>query len=266
MKLSIGQAWDEAKAVLRADGGAIMAVALALSVLPGAILETLSPSAMRTSDSPWYVAVLGLVVALLSLAGQLAISRIALGPSTTVGAAIGLGFRRVPALFGALFLMFLPFALIAGLLLYSVGGFTDDATKVAANNVLPALFFLAIGTLLLIRLLFLTPLAADQDLNSIQLVKTGWRLTSGHFLKLLLLVLLLGIVALVIIGALGGALGAVALLVLGPVEPGNTSALLVALIQQVLAAVVSVLFVVVVCRLYRQATTGAVSVPHAGHD
>jgi hypothetical protein len=59
----------------------------------------------------------------------------------------------------------------------------------------------------------------------------------------------------------------VVILMLGPIEPGNVSALLVALIQQGLSTLVSVLFVVVVCRLYAQVVSGTnVSVPHAGHE
>ena len=108
MKLSIGQAWDETKAVFRADGGPILAIALALSVLPGAILETMAPTNLRTTDTPGWVSVIGLLVALLSLASQLAVSRIALGPPTTVGEALAHAFRRMPALFGGLFLVILP--------------------------------------------------------------------------------------------------------------------------------------------------------------
>jgi hypothetical protein len=60
----------------------------------------------------------------------------------------------------------------------------------------------------------------------------------------------------------------VVLIAFGEVAPGNLSALLVALIRQGLGALVSVLFVVVICRLYVQATGGAAttSVPHAGGE
>lgn len=265
MKLSIGQAWDEAKGVFRADGGAITAIALALTVLPGAILETVSPSNTRTVETPWWVGVLGLAVALIGLASQIAISRIALGSSTTVGGALKLAFQRLPALFGALFLVALPF-LILGFL--AVGG------AVNPNNLPPAqavalLVLLLAGLFVLIRLLFMTPLAADHQDNSIALIRSAWRLSKGHFLKLFGLILLLMLVALLLLGALGGALSTVVLLALGSIEAGSLSALLVALIQQGLGAAVSVLFVVLICRLYVQATggtAGSVSVPHAGRD
>lgn len=268
MKLSIGQAWDETKAIVRTDGGAISAVALALSVLPGVVLETLSPSNARSSDGPWYIGVLGVVVAVLSLAGQLAIARIALGPSTTVGAAIGLGFRRVPALFGALFLAFLPFVLVLIVLAVVTGNGSLDSlpTQVPASFALPAVLIMLGGFYVLLRLLFLTPLAADRELNSVQLLKEGWRLSRGHALKLLGLVLIVLLVALILVGGLGGALAALVILLFGVAEPGNLSALFQGLIQQVLGAVISVLFALVVCRLYRQAAGVAASVPHAGGD
>ena len=129
------------------------------------------------------------------------------------------------------------------------------------------LLLLLLGIFVLIRLLFLTPLAADADLGPVALLKGAWRLSSGRFPKLFLLVLLLMLVALLLVGALGGALSAVVILALGKIAAGSVSALLVALIQQGLTALVSVLFVVVVCRLYAQAKGPAqVSVPHAGHE
>jgi hypothetical protein len=262
MKLSIGQAWDETKRVFRADGGAILAIALALTVLPGAILETVSPSGLRAADTSWWIGLLGFLSALIGLAGQLAISRIALGQSTTVGGALKLGIQRLPALFGALFLVALPFLVIG----YVMLGSATNPNQVPPGLVFALLIILVAGLFVLIRLLFMTPLAADRQDNAIELVRNAWRLSGGHFLKLFGLLLLLMVVALLLVGALGGALSAVVILALGPIEPGSVSTLLVAMIQQVLGAAVSVLFVVVVCRLYVQVTGRAeqASVPHAG--
>lgn len=262
MKLSIGQAWDEARRVFRADGGAIFTIALALLVLPGAILETVSPSGLRTTEAPWWISMLGLAAALIGLAGQIAISRIALGRSTTVGEALGLAFRRLPALFGALFLIALPFIVI---LYFMVGGALNP-NQMSPGQAFTLLIIMLAGLFVLIRLLFMTPLAADRQDNSIELIRSGWRLSKGRFLKLLGLLLLLIVVALLVMGGLGGAMSAVVILALGPVAAGNVSALLVALIQQTLGAAVSVLFVVMVCRLYVQATGSAepTTVPHAG--
>jgi hypothetical protein len=267
MKLSIGQAWDEAKGILRADGKAIFAIALALAVLPGAILETAAPSSLRNAQTSTWLSLLGLVAALLGIASQLAISRIALGPSTTVGKALALAFRRLPFLFSALLLAVLPFAVMLVLLTRTQGAAFDPRALPPALA-LAILAIILAGFFVLVRLMFVTPLAAHRDLGPVGLIKEGWRLSRGRWGKLFLLILLLMLVALLLVGALGGALSAMVILALGEIAPGNLSALLVALIQQVLAALVSVLFVVVVCRLYAQAVNGTVeaSVPQAGRD
>ncbi|WP_426267950.1 hypothetical protein [Sphingomonas sp. LHG3443-2] len=270
MKLSIGQAWDDTKAVFRADGGAIFAIALALTVLPGAILETAAPSGMRNTDTHWSIALLGFVAALLSLTSQIAVSRIALGHPTTVGGALALAFRRVLALLGALVLAIVPLALVLAALSLSLGATPTTTPANLPPSVLAGLLLaLLVLLFVLIRLMFLTPLAADTDLGPVALLKRTWQMTRGHFLKLFGLVVILMLVGLLLLGALGGALSAVIILAFGTIEPGNLSALLVALVQQLLAVLVSVLFIVVTCRLYLQASRGGeanVSVPHAGHS
>lgn len=265
MKLSIGQAWDEAKQILRTDGSAIIAVVLALQVLPGAVIETISPSALRTGPTPPLLSLFGLLTSLLAVAGQIAVSRIALGPSTTVGAALIHAFRRMPVLFAALLLMVLPFALVLIGVAAARGG-DLQAVSASPQVSLPLTLVLLAGLFVFIRLLFITPLAADTRLGPIALLKEAWRLSRGRVLKLILLVLLLALVALVLVFGLGGALSAVIVLALGSIAPGNVSALLVALVGQVLSAVISVCFALVICRLYVQArqSGAAVSVPDAG--
>lgn len=269
MKLSIGQAWDEARGVFRADGGAIFAVALALTVVPGAILETFAPSSTRTADTHWAIGLFGLIAALLSLTSQIAVSRIALGHPSTVGHALAHAFRRMPSLLGALMLAILPFALAISLLSMSAGVTQTLAPETVPAPVLAAMLILILAMLfVLVRLAFMTPLAADTDFGPINLLKQTWAKTRGHFLKLLGLIVLLMVVGFLLLGGLGGALSAAIILAFGAIEPGSLSAALVALIQQLLAAAVSVLFVVVACRLYLQASRGGeanVSVPHAGH-
>lgn len=267
MKLSIGQAWDEARRVLRVDGKAIFTIAFALVVLPSTIIETASPTTLRVGPTPWWISVFGLVTAMLGMVSQLAISRITLGPSTTVGAALGLAFRRLFSLFGALLLAVLPFVVLLSLVALSQGQNFDPRAMPPALA-LPLAAVMLIGVYVLIRLLFLTPLAVDSNLGPVALLRDAWRRSRGTMLKLFLLVLIVMLVALLLVVTLGGALSAVVILALGAIAPGNLSAVLVALIQQSLAAIVSVMLVVVVSRLYLQVTggTATVSVPDAGHQ
>ena len=178
-----------------------------------------------------------------------------------------LAFRRMPQLFGALFLVVLPLALILFGLTMARGG---DLAPNAIPPVLaiPAMLVLLLALFVFVRLLFLTPLAADADLGPVGLLKHGWGLSRGRAATLFLLVLLLLLVAAVLVIGLGGALATVIILALGEIAPGNVSALLVGLVRQMLAATVTVLFVVVVCRVYAQAKSGAThaSVPSAGGE
>lgn len=267
MKLSIGKAWDEAKAIAGRDGNVLLAIALALLVLPGTIIETVAPSSLRGEETPLWVSLLGLVALLVNLAGQLAISRIALERVGTVGDALAIAFRRLAALFGALMLVVLPFALILGVILLGAGG-DMDPQKLPPGPALAILAVMLVFVFVLVRLLFLTPLAADQPGGPVALLGGAWRLSRGRSGRLLLVILLLMLVALLLVAGLGGALSAAVILLLGPVEPFNLSALLVALIQQVLAAIVSVFLALTVARLYVQARGGGAmaSVPDAGHQ
>lgn len=269
MKLSIGKAWDEAKATLARDGSALSAIALALLVLPGAVLETIAPSSLRDPSNPSIgLQLIGLLVLLITLGGQIAISRIGLEAGGTVGQTIAHGFRRLPFLFGALIIIALPFMLLVTGIIAGTAGLDVNLRELPPLTGALVLMVLLAFLFVLVRMLFLTPFAADRGGGSIALLRGSWALSAGRAGRLFVLIALLLIVALVLIGGLGGALAAVIILALGPIEPGNVSALLIALSQQVLSAAVSVLFALVVARLYLQARDGqaTVSVPDAGHQ
>ena len=94
--LSISRAWEETRAILARDGRLIAAVALALIALPTAVTGLIDPNGIGDSAGRMGLDVIVVVASLLALAGQLALIRLALGPSVTVGAAIvhGLGGCR----------------------------------------------------------------------------------------------------------------------------------------------------------------------------
>ncbi|GAA4027534.1 hypothetical protein GCM10022281_02770 [Sphingomonas rosea] len=266
MKLSIGKAWDETKAIVARDGNALVTIALALLVLPGTIMETVAPSSVQRTEPGLVITLLNLAALLFSLAGQIAISRIALGPST-VGEALGTAFRRMPALFGALIVLVIPFVLLASLLVMATGA-SNDVTKLPPAASLGISVLMLAFLYFLIRLLFLTPLAADGRTPFRRMLPEAWALSRGRWARLFGLILLLALVGLIVLFGLAGALSAVILLVAGPIEPMNLSAVLVALVQQTLGAIVSMFFAVLVARLYVQARDGDrhVSVPDAGHQ
>lgn len=270
MRLSVGQAWIETRKVIARDGKVIALVALALLVLPGTLVGLAAPGG--TQESSVGIRWLAFLAGLLSIVGQIAISRIALGPPLTVGASIRTGLTRLPMFVAAFLLWVLPFAALIAVLL-TVGG--ADVSNPSAAVEKPNL---AIGLLLLIafigfiyvalRMLFVTPAAAASELGPVNLIKQSWQRSKGRVLKLFGILLLLALSFIVLVFGLGSAVSAVVLLLVGPAEPWSLSALLIALVQQLLGAIVSAGFAVLLARCYVQVSSaehGHVSVPDAGH-
>jgi hypothetical protein len=273
MRLSIGQAWGETREVLSRDGSLIAVVALALLVIPGTLVGLAAPAtASGAQEGANWTGTLALVSGLIGLAGQLAISRIALGPQLTVGQAIGTGFRRLPAFFLSALIWISPFVLgIAAVMAASGVDFSNPAARTpqpSGASVLSVLILLILFLAVAVHMLFTTPAAAsDMRLGPIGLIKRSWKLSRGHALKLLGLLLLVILAAVVLVIGLGSAISAVFLLLLGDPEPFNLSALFVALTQQILNAVISVGLAVLIARCFAQLTAAreaSVSVPEAG--
>src|SRR4051812_25455071 len=110
MSLSVGTAWDETAAIARRRAWPLFALAFFLHSLPAAILRLIVPVTGPVTGpgrlppaGPWLL--LAPVVALLSLVGALAISRLALRPGEGAGAALAAGLRRFPPLLGAALLV-----------------------------------------------------------------------------------------------------------------------------------------------------------------
>lgn len=274
MKVSIGQAWDETRGVLARDGALIATVALALLVLPGALVGMVAPPGSELANSGGTGLPI-LLSTLIAFAGQIAIARIALGPPLTVGQAIGLGFRRFLMFFSAWVLWLLPFVLAIAAVLGATG---IDLTALTPDNPNPPqlplwanLAVLALTIALFVvaaRMLLLTPAAAAERGGPIALLKRSWELSRGNAWKLFALLVLVGLVFVVLVLGLGSAIGSVVVLALGRPEAFSVSALLLSLLEGVLSAVVSVGSAVMLARIYAQAAGASVmaSVPEAGGE
>jgi len=266
-KLSLSQAWDESRAVLARDGRLLGSVALALVVLPQTIIGLIAP-ASAGEPSSLTLTLLG-ITGIIGMIAQIAINRLAIGPSITVGAAIGRGFTRMPALLGsflllvvALFLILIPIVLLLG-----VAGLIAEP---AAGNEAPAGFLLLI--LLLAALGYaifqLTiPVAAAETGGSIHLLTRSWRLSRGNYWRLLAFVLLLFACLIVVLIAGQYGLGAMIAVALGPPEALSLSALVISLVVALIQALFMVIFAVMLARIYVQlagAGEAQPSVPSSG--
>jgi hypothetical protein len=269
--LSISRAWDETKAIFARDGRLLAAVALALVVLPMVIVGLVVPS--DPAEGGWYSGLVQTAAALISLIGQLALIRLAIGPATTVGAAISHGIRRFPALFGAslLLVLLIILLLIPIVLILGATGSVDlaDPARMTAGPATTAIVVVlgAAAVALSVKFLMTTPVASAEAAGPIAILKRSWSLTNGHYWKLLGFLLLLLVVAVVLMsamGAIGGILGAI---ISPDLEVFSLGALVLALFVGAAQGIFTVLTAVMVARVYLQLSgrePADVSVPKSG--
>lgn len=271
-KLSISKAWEETRDILRRDGKLFVSVALALIVLPVAAGALVTPPAtLSGEDSPSWAPLLGLLIALIGIAGQIALIRLALAPAL-VGDAIGHGFRRLLPAFTALFLFGLALALVLLPLLIAMVG--TENLRSAAGSPPPAEVARAVLIVGLIaiavaaRFQLILPIAAAEPGGPIRILKSAWRDSRGHYWRLLAFVLLSLLLALIVVLFIGQVMGGLlARSLFGSLEPFSLGALVAGLVsgaaQAAFAAVVSVML----ARIYRQVASvdeAEAGVPHSG--
>jgi hypothetical protein len=277
-KLSISQAWDESRAVLAHDGKLIATVALALIVLPAAILGAISPGGLGTaifaiaeSNSIGLLA-LFLLILLVILTGQLAITRLALGPSVSVGGAIANAARHL--------LSYVLVALIAGAVLFLVlviaaaivgatvaPGMTEEEIAGSPAVIIVVLLLLALYFFLLARFVGLAAaITTAEGLGPIATIRRAWSLTSGHSWRLLGFLIVFMIGTGIALFAVTSVVASVAQLLLGKIESMSASALVAALVEALASGAVTIVFAVMLARIYTQLASNSpqVSVPSSG--
>jgi hypothetical protein len=268
--LSVSAAWDESKAILSRDGKLLASVALALVALPSLVTGLVSPRSMPAEDQTIWAEILFIAAALIQLAGQLALIRLALGPSITVGGAIGHGLRRlgVYVLSGILIMLALVAAAIPFILVLAALGIPlDESVKPSGTLWVIALHYLLIVLFVGVRMIMSGPVASAEQVGPVAILRRSWLLTGGNFWRLLAFLLAFFIGAVVVLLAVGAAVGVLIGVASGKIEPMSGSALIVALVQAFLNAVITTVFAVMLARLYVQATGGneaQASIPKSG--
>jgi len=269
-KLSISAAWDETRAILAREGKLLASVALALVALPALVTGLINPRSVSASSTSLSGDVLVILASLIALAGQLALIRLALGPSITVGGAIAHGLKRLPVYLvsGILILAVLVVAAIPFVLVLVAMGVPLDATMEPSGTVaLLALLYMAVVLFIGVRMIMTGPVASAERVGPIAILKRSWSLTAGHFWRLFGFLAIFFIAAMVVLLAIGAAVGVVVGIASGRIEPMSGSALVVGLVQALLNAAITTIFAVMIARLYVQATGGSeaqASVPSSG--
>ena len=256
-KLSISRAWDETREVLGRDGRLLSTVAIALLALPSTVQNLVTPATKPGElphAGPWMIILL--ITVLIGVTGQLAIARLALGSQTSVGEAISHGAKRLLPYFLAMLLWVAPIAL---LLFYSAQQMRPPAPSPGM-----AVLFLVILVLMIVlavRLIIAVAVASAELLGPIGILQRSWQLTSGNWWRLFGFLVLFLIAVLSVMIAVGAIIGILAGILLGPPEPMSVSALVVALITQLAIAAVTVVFLVMLTRIYLQLAARNVTVP-----
>lgn len=255
--LSISTAWEESRALLAHDGRLFASVALALIGIPTTVSALIEPKGMALAGgSPWWVAVLTFVFALLALVGQLALVRLALKPSITVGAAINHGARRMP--------IYLVTALLIGLCLAvliiplaigaKVSGIPLDKSTTTLTPALTAmvLVIVLVAIFIAVRMLMATPVASAEPAGPLEIVKRSWSLTQGKWWKLFGFMVMIVVAATVVLVAISAIVGSVVTVALGAPVAMSVSALVIGLFEGLFNAAFTAVFAVMLARIYVQ--------------
>jgi hypothetical protein len=268
--LSISAAWDESKAILARDGKLLASVALALVALPGVVTGLINPNSVSGSSGPLWGDIVMIVGALIALAGQLALIRLALGPSITVGGAIAHGLKRLPVylLAGIIIMVVLVLAAIPLIMILAALGIPIEAEmKPSGTAALLAILYMVLVVFIGVRMILSGAVASAEAAGPVAILKRSWELTGGHFWRIFGFLLIFLIGAIVVLLGIGAAVGVLIGVTAGKIEPMSGSALVVALVQALLNAVITTVFAVMLARIYVQTTGGGeaqASVPRSG--
>ena len=249
-KLSIGQAWSETVEVVKRNGRLIVPVALAFAVIPATLFAlAVPPVPAGQIREPGLWMVLYPLMILVALIGQMAIMRMAIGPAASVGEAIRHALRRSPSVIGAALMFALPAAAI--LVPAAVPLLANPTSPPPAASLVFSVAFI-IALCLWVRLMLMTASGVAEAIGPVAIVKRSWALTRGNFWRLLAMTLLFGMVAWIAISAVEWVTGSMLIVALGKPEPWSVSALLIALIGTIAQTIASVLFAVLLARIYVQ--------------
>ena len=247
-KLSISRAWDETREVLKRDGRLLSIVAIAFLALPSTVQNVVTPE-VAPGDlppaGPWMIVLL--ISVLIGIVGQLAIARLAIGPETSVGEAISHGARRLLPYFAAMLLWVAPIAIA---LFFTA----QQMRSTSPSGAMAILFLLLLGLMIYVavRLIIAIAVASAEPLGPIGILQLSWQLTRGSWWRLFGFLILFIIAVLCVMIAVGALVGILVGIIFGPPEAMSVSALIVALFTQLAIAVVTVVFLVMLARIYVQ--------------
>jgi membrane-anchored glycerophosphoryl diester phosphodiesterase (GDPDase) len=187
-----------------------------------------------------------------------------LEPHVAVGEAIMRGVKRLlPYVVGTLCWL-LPI-LLAGSALY--GFLLENQTHPSVAAALALLALCVLFAFLAVRLMLSSAVAAAEDIGPIAILQRSWHLSKGNWWRLFVFLVLFGIAALCLILAVESVATLLVRTFAADAGPRSVGGLLISIVSQVVSALLSVFFFVLLARIYAQrsgAGAAQASVPSSG--
>jgi len=122
-----------------------------------------------------------------------------------------------------------------------------------------------IGIYLAVRFLMMSAVASAEGSGSLAILRRSWDISGGNWWRLFGFLLTFAIGAIVLLWAVGAVTGLLAQLAFGSIARMTAGGLIVIIVSQLISALVSLTFFVMLARLYTQRGAGAqASVPSSG--
>ncbi|UZK69184.1 hypothetical protein OKW76_14335 [Sphingomonas sp. S1-29] len=256
--------WDRTTEFVGSHAGAIAPIAILAILLPTAASGTLDAWRLTLDPaSQMAVSIAGLVLTVVTLWGTTAITALAVEPMGAASAAAVANRRLLPViavtivlLLGVLVLLLPMLGIIlaagidvAALANAQTGAMPDLSAGTALGVLIYGLVALVVIIWLLARLVVVTPVVVAER-RGLGAIARAWRLTRGHALRIIGVILLYGLIAAIATLAAQAAFGTILGLTLG--VPGNFGIddVMTALLVGVVTTIISVLQTGFVAKLY----------------
>jgi hypothetical protein len=272
-RLSISLAWEQTMSCLAADGRLLATVAAALVALPLVVTGVLMPDGFSATDvDRLWSGLLLLVVGLLLLVAQLALVRLALSPSVSVGEALAHSVRRLPSYLLAWVVIGIGFFIVvtvgAAALIASGVQVSDQQIPASPATWAVMIALIAVYCVIWVRVIAMAaPIASAESLGAIALIRRSWDLTAGNFWRLLGFALLFFVGGVIAVWAVAAVTALLVRVLFGAPDPLSVSALILAIVNAVANAAVVTVLTVMLARIYVQLSGRGlidVSVPSSG--
>ncbi len=251
-RLSLGEIWDETRLFIGREAGLLVPVALATYGAAQLILELAMPHrglGMHVAAGSWMLWLIPCL--LLTITGDIALSRLALRPRTSVGESLRDAFGLLPRALGLMALMIgigmvlILAAALLGIMLKTLMGISrDQAAMLGVVMLLPPVIWIGV------RLALLWPAVAAGVGGVTVTLSHAMAVTRGHVASLLGLMLVKVALYLLLAVAVQAAGGSVVLLLARLLGASATGEMLVAVLMAAFNALFMMLWAVLFARIY----------------